>query len=227
MKTFFPKHFSYTQEFTKLKTLISISILAHETEISVLAKRKLTSIIAKKISFSSRFTVSLGCYVSLFSEIHKICEKHWAIFSGDRCFQVLQSSCTEQQRHNALLINLCRLSAPGKFALKWHDCFQQPKIHTHRCYQEEFFDNSFATLLPVMANSGQICVHSCTFMEILWEVQLISGLVYASYQTSQRLLHFCAKNNYTYKLGNGEEKPTHDFQTPKLNSVNGPNCSWW
>lgn len=51
MKTFFPKHFSYTQEFTKLKTLISISILAHETEISVLAKRKLTSIIAKKYLF--------------------------------------------------------------------------------------------------------------------------------------------------------------------------------
>lgn len=222
MKTFFPKHFSYTQEFTKLKTLISISILAHETEISVLAKRKLTSIIAKKYLFPADSQLVWGVMFFFFLKSIRFVKSTgpYSLETGaSRCYRAVV-----QSNSSIMLSSLTSADCQHLENSHWNGT---TAFSSQKFILTDVIRRSFLIIhLPLCYLSWQT-VDKFVCGEILWEVQLISGLVYASYQTSQRLLHFCAKNNYTYKLGNGEEKPTHDFQTPKLNSVNGPNCSRW
>lgn len=132
------------------------------------------------------------------------------MLSEDRCFHLLQ--LYRARHHNALLINLCRLLSTGKFTLKRYNCFQQPKAHTHWCYQE---GRLIIHLLPCYPSqqTRHICAHSCTFIEILRGTAHLRPVLCLILNQSQRLLHFMQKNNWYLKLGNWE-RPLHIISKP-------------
>lgn len=200
---FFPKCFSYTQEFTKSKTLILTFFFALGTGVCI-SQQKVDVNCNKKylsLAYSQLIWEGLGRFRFFFPfKIRKICEKHWPTLSGDRCFHLLQRICTEQQ--NVLLINFCRLASPAKLTSNWYNCFQQAKAHPHRCCQEGV-DQSFVALLPLMAKHWS---HLCT-QQHLGNSQSHSSFQASSVPECQTL---CKKPD-TLKLENWEKKPKTQF----------------
>lgn len=112
--------------------------------------------------------------------------KSTGLYSGNRCFRLLQRSCTKQQN---LLINFHRLASPAKLTSNWYNNSQQAKAHTHRCCQEGV-DQSFVALLPLMAKQWSHLGNS-SILEIL--------RVTAHFRPLCLSVRPCAKNNWYFK----------------------------
>jgi len=128
---------------------------------------------------------------------------------------LLQRTCTEQQQHNTFLINICRSLSPGKFTLKWYNCFQQSEVHTHRCYQEGFL---IIPLLPCYL-SWQTMDKFLHTAAPSWKFcgRCSSSQAYSMPLTKPVTEYYTVqKTTDNYKPGNRKKTPVPDFQTPNL-----------
>lgn len=121
----------------------------------------------KEISFSSRFTASLGWFgLFWFSfQIHQICGKHWPALSGERCSIVI--CCKGAVQSSRMFSSLT--------SADWHHLQSSHKIGTTAFSRQKLILTDalrrglISHLLPCYLSwqsSGHICAHSC-ILEIL------------------------------------------------------------